>query len=212
MTGLKQNAGEGAGPGLAGRNSSGGNLAVDLDRLFEDAWHAHARRLWLTAWRITRNQEDAEDALQETFLKAFAHFGDFDGRSSLSTWLTRIAVNTSLMILRRRRNRTALSIDDERDGWGEPLSASLAGGDCSPEEDAVARERERDLRHHLGRLPAQFAVPLRMHALDGHSIEETAQATGLSLSATKSRIYRARGALCVTLGAKMRTPARVLRA
>ena len=71
---------------------------------FVELWNRHSTKTLKTVLRITRNREDAEDALQESFLKAFVHLNSFDGRSKFSTWLTRIAINSALMILRRKRS------------------------------------------------------------------------------------------------------------
>ena len=79
---------------------------------FDELWQSHTKRILRTTYRITRNREDAEDALQDSFLRAFLHIKDFDGRSSFSTWLTRIAINSALMILRKKRSALELSIDD----------------------------------------------------------------------------------------------------
>jgi hypothetical protein len=120
---------------------------------FDQLWQCHAKRILRTACRITRNHADAEDALQDSLLKAFVHIGDFDGRSSFSSWLTRIAINSALMILRkkplhwschsmtpaRRRNisppqrlRTALPIrkpalrGDKKSKFSKPRSGNCA--------------------------------------------------------------------------------------
>src|SRR5271154_4050653 len=73
------------------------------DWAFSELWLRHSKKIFNTMYRVTRNRQDAEDALQDAFLKAFLHLNNFDGRSSFSTWLTRIAINSALMILRRKR-------------------------------------------------------------------------------------------------------------
>src|ERR1700722_13876114 len=83
---------------------------------FSELWNRHSKRAFNTMYRITRNHQDAEDALQDAFLKAFVHLKNFDGRSTFSTWLTRIAINSALMILRKRRAHPETSMDWSADG------------------------------------------------------------------------------------------------
>ncbi|HEX3659912.1 MAG TPA: sigma-70 family RNA polymerase sigma factor [Acidobacteriaceae bacterium] len=170
-----------------------------IHRQLEQIWHAQSRRLLFTTWRITRNAEDAEDALQDTFLRALAHIGDFNGRSTLSTWLTRIAINSSLMILRKRRTRTAASLNDDEGDSGIRFSTDPTDHRPNPEEWAIRRDEEERVRHEIARLPALLAHPLEWHVLNERSVEETAESAGISVSATKSRLYRARTALRTSL-------------
>src|ERR1700733_15149688 len=109
---------------------------------FEAIWRSHAKRILRIAERITRNREDAEDAVQDSFLRAYVHLHDFDGRSSLSTWLTRIAINSALMILRKRRAVVEVSIDAPRDRDGDSGALDVADGAPGPEAQYVLRERE----------------------------------------------------------------------
>src|SRR5580692_3141829 len=90
---------------LAARAKSG-----DMDA-FVELSQRHANRVFQTTYRVTRNRQDAEDALQEAFLNAFTHMKNFEGRSSFSTWLTRIAINSALMILRKKRNCQEILLD-----------------------------------------------------------------------------------------------------
>lgn len=163
--------------------------------LLEEIWRSQSGRLLSITWRITRNPEDAEDALQDAFLRAFTHIGDFDGRSTLSTWLTRIAINSSLMVLRKRRTRAAVSLEDTSEGDGIPPVARLCDPRSGPEELAVRRDRARRLRQRVRQLPALLRQPLQLHALKEHSVEETARLCGISVSAAKSRLLRARASL-----------------
>ena len=103
---------------------------------FDDLWQAHAKRILRTTYRITRNREDAEDALQDSFLRAFVHIREFDGRSSFSTWLTRIAINSSLMILRKRGTAVELSIDNPGDRGGVRKRSTCRTGPRLPKPDA----------------------------------------------------------------------------
>jgi RNA polymerase sigma factor (sigma-70 family) len=159
-----------------------------LDRLYR----AHAERLFRTVHRITRNREDAEDAVQDSFLRAFLHLTSFDERSTFFTWLTRIGVNSALMILRQKRNSRRLSACgpglDEMP-WDVPDSAP------NPEILCAERERGRLLRAALAGLRPRTRRTLVFHALQDHSLQETAALTGISVSATKSRVFHAKTAL-----------------
>jgi len=160
----------------------------------------HARRLIRNAHRITRNHEDAEDALQDAFLSAFIHIKNFDGRSSFSTWLTRIAINSALMTLRKKRNSREIPI-----GSGE-LGANTVEWDvpdpfANPEKLYAQREKERLLRKAIRKLRPTIrqAVEFQLREL---SMEETAGMTGVSVAAAKGRLFHGRRALRVALTLK----------
>src|SRR6266853_6985758 len=109
-------------------------------------YRAHSERLFRTVLRITRNYEDAEDAVQDSFLRAFLHLKSFDGRSTFSTWLTRIGINSALMILRKKRNSREISVygsTEDETTWEVPDSAP------NPERRYAERERDRFLRSAL---------------------------------------------------------------
>ena len=173
----------------------------DNQRLLEELWPAQSRRLLSIAWRITRSREDAEDALQDTFLRALTHIGDFDGRSTPSTWLTRIAINSSLMILRKRRTRATAPLEGEGEDGSSAAAAAPGDPRPGPEELAVRSEGVARLHEHLDRLPVLLRRPLLLHALEEHSVEETAQLCRISVSAAKSRLFRARTRLGASLQA-----------
>jgi RNA polymerase sigma-70 factor (ECF subfamily) len=159
-----------------------------LDTLYQ----AHAEKLFRNVRRITRDREDAEDAVQDSFLRAFLHLKSFDGRSTFFTWLTRIGVNSALMILRKKRNSRGLSaygpgVDETP--WDAPDSAP------NPEMRCAERERERFLRDALAGLSTRTRRTLVFHTLQDHSLQETAALSGISVSATKSRVFHAKTAL-----------------
>jgi RNA polymerase sigma-70 factor (ECF subfamily) len=152
-----------------------------------------ARKLIQSAHRITRSREDAEDALQEAFLSAFIHIRNFDGRSSFSTWLTRIAINSALMTLRKKRSSREIPI-----GSGE-LGANGVGWDVpdlssNPEKVCAQREKERLLREAIRELRPTIrqAVENQLREL---SMEETAGMIGISVAAAKGRLFHGRRAL-----------------
>jgi RNA polymerase sigma factor (sigma-70 family) len=159
-----------------------------LDALYR----AHAEKLFRTVHRITRNREDAEDAVQDSLLRAFLHLKSFDGRSTLSTWLTRIAINSALMILRKRRASPEYYPDGR-----STTEALLEVSDPSPdpERQYAERERERFLRDAIAGLSPRTRRALEFHTFEDHSLQETAAQIGISLSATKGRFFHARAAL-----------------
>ena len=159
-----------------------------LDALYR----AHAEKLFRTVHRITRNREDAEDAVQDSLLRAFLHLKSFDGRSTFSTWLTRIGINSALMILRKKRNSREISahgpgVDETL--WEVPDSTP------NPEIRCAERERERFLRDAIAGLRPRIRRALEFHTLQDHSLQETAAQIGISVSAAKARFFHAKAAL-----------------
>ena len=145
------------------------------------------------AQRITRTSEDAEDAVQDTLLRAFVHLGDFEGRSNFATWLTRIAINSALMILRKKRATRETAMGDNND-FGDGLRYETTDHAPNPETRYAQSEERRILRTAIERLRPNLRVVVQIH-LQGRSMRETAQALGISLAAAKSRMFQARKAL-----------------
>jgi RNA polymerase sigma factor (sigma-70 family) len=165
-----------------------------------------ARKLVQSAQRITRNREDAEDALQDAFMSAFIHIKNFDGRSSFSTWLTRIAINSALMTLRKKRSSREIPI-----GSGE-LGANGVGWDvpdpfANPEKLCAQREKERLLREAICELRPTIRQAVEFQ-LRGLSMEETAEMTGVSVTAAKGRLFHGRRALRKAFGLRTNQYAR----
>jgi RNA polymerase sigma factor (sigma-70 family) len=159
-----------------------------LDTLYR----AHAEKLFRTVHRITRNREDAEDAVQDSLLRAFLNLRSFDGRSTFSTWLTRIGINSALMILRKKRNSREISahgpsVDEML--WEVPDSTP------NPEIRCAQRERERFLRDAIAGLRPRVRHALEFHTLQDHSLQETAAQIGIPVSAAKARVFHAKAAL-----------------
>jgi RNA polymerase sigma factor (sigma-70 family) len=168
---------------------------------FEELWRAHTKGVLRTTYRITRNREDAEDALQDSFLSAFANIHAFDARSRFSTWLMRIAINASLMIVRKKRTAFELSLDD-RDPDGDWPAADLPDRAPDPETQFVRRERAEILRQAIGALRPSIRRAVELQKLGEHSVEETAAKMGLTVTAAKSRLNQARAALRESLNPK----------
>ena len=150
-----------------------------------------ARKLVQSAQRITRNREDAEDALQDAFMSAFIHIKNFDGRSSFSTWLTRIAINSALMTLRKKRSSREIPIgcgEANGVGWDVPDPSA------NPEKLYAQREKQRILREAICELRPTIrqAVEIQLREL---SMEETAGMIGVSVAAAKGRLFHGRRAL-----------------
>jgi RNA polymerase sigma factor (sigma-70 family) len=158
-----------------------------------DTWYgADAQKLFCTVRRITRNHEDAEDAVQDAFLRAFLHLQSFDGRSTFSTWLTRIGINSALMILRKRHNSREVPAQssNESDALWEITDSAP-----DPEKQYVEKERARLVRKAITNLRPSIRRPLELHALQGHSMKEMAGEIGVSVSAAKGRLHHAKMAL-----------------
>lgn len=158
---------------------------------FDLLYRTYAERILRTARRITRNHEDAEDAVQEAFLNAFRHIQTFDGRSAFSTWLTRIGINSALMTLRKKSNsrEVAPAKDESESPWEATDSAP------DPEQQYAKQERLELVRDAIAELRPSIRRALEMHTLQGRSIEEMASEMGISICAAKARLYHARVAL-----------------
>jgi len=155
-----------------------------------DTWYrAHAQKLFCTVRRITRNHEDAEDAVQDAFLRAFLHLQSFDGRSTFSTWLTRIGINSALMILRKKRNSREVPAQNsnENDALWEITDSAP-----DPEKQYVEKERGVLVRKAITNLRLSIRRPVELHALQGHSMKEMAGEIGVSVSAAKGRLHHAK--------------------
>jgi RNA polymerase sigma-70 factor (ECF subfamily) len=167
-----------------------------IESTFEELWRTHAKQLFRITNRITRNREDAEDALQESFLRAYVHLHSFDGRSSLATWLTRIAINSALMILRKRTHAPQLlSLNDSGDDAANFPSISVADRGPSPEARYVHLEQQTIVREGVRGLRPSIRQAIEIQVLEDQSVKETAEQMGLSITATKSRIFQAKAAL-----------------
>jgi RNA polymerase sigma-70 factor (ECF subfamily) len=180
-------------------NKSKGSEAISLAALqagdkaefalMVDAYSAMIYRLGL---KMLNNPQDAEDILQETFIKAFRNIDRFDGRASLSTWLYRIATNEALMLLRKKRPES-ISVEKpwEEDGdEQEPLQ--IVDWCCLPENELMSAEVREYLDKAVDKLPASLKVVFILRDIEGLSTRETANVLDISETATKTRLSRAR--------------------
>jgi len=157
---------------------------------FVELWKRYSNAAFKVAYRITRNRDDADDVIQDAWMKAYVHLKTFDGRAKFSTWLTRIAINSALMTLRKRRAHpeTSMEITD-----GETWQSREIEDQTKDIEELYARhERVKHLRRAIRRLKPTLRNVVEIHQSTDHSVKEIAQLAGLSVAATKSRLLRAR--------------------
>ena len=161
-------------------------------RAFELLVQRHRVKIFLLAQRMTRNREDAEDVVQESLLKAFIHLRTFNGESLFSTWLTRVAINEALMLLRRKRGSREVPVAESNaeDGTVVPLDIPDLGP--NPEDGCLEREQERVLSAAINELTPGMRKAIELRDLGELSTEETAQVMGLSVGGVKSRIFHGR--------------------
>jgi RNA polymerase sigma-70 factor, ECF subfamily len=151
------------------------------------------RRIYRLAIHITRNEEDAKDVLQESFLKAYTHLDRFENRSRFYTWLVRITVNEALMKLRKSRQREEVSLDEgPLADDGEFLPRRIAGWEKNPEQRYLGSELQEILKKAIDELKLPYRIVFQLRDIDQLSIEETAQALQLSHATVKTRLLRAR--------------------
>jgi RNA polymerase sigma-70 factor, ECF subfamily len=175
---------------------------------FEDLVRRHSRRVYRTLVGILGASTDAQDAMQDAFLKAFEHISEFQGRSKFSTWLLTIARNTALQRLREQENVESLDEDGRvREEEFHPRQVSAWQDD--PEELYSKAERRELVEKGVMRLPAKYRVVVMLHDIEELSTEEAAQSLGLSVPALKARLFRGRLMLREWLSAYFTERARV---
>jgi RNA polymerase sigma-70 factor (ECF subfamily) len=154
-----------------------------------------AHRVYRKLLTITNNREDAEDALQDTFLRAYKALHTFEERASFSTWITRIGINSALMILRKRRIRSEVSFDRPRETEEDLQDFGLKDTGPTPEHICVHRQRYAHLLQSIRKLQPRLRQVIELQMLDDCSVREIALALHISEAAAKSRISRARARL-----------------
>jgi len=165
---------------------------------FGQLQHFYRGKLYNTILAITKNREDAEDALQDTFLRAYVGLRHFEGRSSVYSWLTRIAINSALMILRRRRVRAEVFLEspvDEQEGNRALEVRDLA---LNPEQMWARQQRWTDVVCAIERLEPKLRAPIQVLLTRDCSMNEIAQALDITVAAVKARLHRARRRLTST--------------
>jgi RNA polymerase sigma-70 factor (ECF subfamily) len=158
---------------------------------FSELFSLYSKSILKRTLSITGNMQDAEDAMQDTFLKAFVHLKQFDGRSKFYTWLTRVAINSSLMFLRKRRTRreTSFEIASPSD---DVSTFEIKDTRPNPEECHDQTQRYRLVLRSIRRLPTNSRSAVELRIIGERSEAETAESLGISVSAVKARMFRAR--------------------
>jgi RNA polymerase sigma-70 factor, ECF subfamily len=159
---------------------------------FNELLRRYERKIFRLALHITQNREDAEDVLQESFLKAYEHLDQFQGQSKFYTWIVRIAVNQALMKLRKRKSDRSVSLDDTIDTGEDQIGREIAAWDENPEQQFSREELNRILTSAVDGLTPIYRAVFVLRDIDGLSTEEAAEALDLSVPAVKSRLLRAR--------------------
>jgi RNA polymerase sigma-70 factor (ECF subfamily) len=150
------------------------------------------RRLYRIARGILRNDGEAEDVVQETYVRAFTHLEDFRGESSLATWLTRIAMNEALGRLRRQRPGVEWSSLPPGTIEAQIIQFPLSAPSEDPEKSMAQREIQHVVEHAIDELPAAFRIVFITRVIEGMNVEETAEILGLKPETVKTRLHRAR--------------------
>jgi RNA polymerase sigma-70 factor, ECF subfamily len=159
---------------------------------FEQLVKRYDRNIFRIAQHITQNREDAEDVVQDAFLKAYENLEQFQGNSKFYTWLVRIAVNESLMKLRRRKTSKTVSMDEDVETEEGSMPREFADWSPNPEQQFGQSELGDILRKTIQGLPSGFRTVFVLRDVEGLSTEETAEMLDLSIPAVKSRLLRAR--------------------
>ncbi len=159
---------------------------------FEELVRRYDRNVFRIAQHITQNREDAEDVVQDAFLKAYENLPQFQMQSKFYTWLVRIAVNEALMKLRRRRPERMVSLDEEVRTEEDSMPREIADWSPNPEQQYNQAELKDILGKTIQGLPPSFRTVFVLRDVEGLSTEETAEALNLSIPAVKSRLLRAR--------------------
>jgi RNA polymerase sigma-70 factor (ECF subfamily) len=162
---------------------------------FTELVNRYERKIYRLAKNITQNDEDAEDVLQDAFLKAYTHLDNFKGDSKFYTWIVRIAVNEALMRLRKRKADRSVPLDEPVELGEETVQREIAVWEDNPEQQYSQEEWRRILDEAVDSLKPDFRTVFVLRDIEELSTEETAETLGISVPAVKSRLLRARLAL-----------------
>lgn len=161
---------------------------------FEALVSRYEGKVYRLSMRMLRNQEDAEDALQETFLQVYRGLNGFEGRSTFSTWLFRLATNVCLMKIRHRETEPAnlLPLEEYLPRHEEGEHPQIRDWPDKPEEMLLNKESREKMLEALGKLPGEYRAVFILRDIEGFSNAEAGEALGISVAAVKSRLHRAR--------------------
>ena len=154
------------------------------DDAFRVLVERHSRGVFRSAYRVTGNSADADDVVQETFLRAYRALGSFDARATMATWLNRIAINCSLDLIDSRKRRESRHADPE-------LLSSLAATSASPDRIAIGSEMQRAIAEAMDQLSGNERTAFVLRHFEGMPLEEIGQILGIRLNATKNTVFRA---------------------
>lgn len=158
---------------------------------FGELYERHRSKTYRIAYRILRNYHDAEDAVQRSFQRAFVNLSRFREDSAFSTWVTRIAINEALMMLRQRRPNITLP-ENDIDGSGAHSSVDLFDDRPTPEQSLAQTELRSSVIHAVSKLRLSLRVVTLLREIHGLTSAETAQCLGLTVAAVKARTFHAR--------------------
>jgi RNA polymerase sigma-70 factor, ECF subfamily len=182
---------------VSSKNSHTTRHAVPMDDLNQhsELFRRYSPQLYRQAYALLRNREDAEDALQNSWLNVLANLQSFQGRSSVSTWLTRIVINCSLMILRKKRRGKEFSLDTADHGPEADMLPWLRSDSADPEQVFLDAEKKRVVDQAISKLRPRVRAVLELAQLKELTIKDTARSLGISTPAAKGRLFHARAAL-----------------
>jgi RNA polymerase sigma-70 factor, ECF subfamily len=160
---------------------------------FAELWVRHSNSAFKVAYRITKNQSDAEDVIQDAWMKAYVHLQTFDGRAKVSSWITRIAINSALMTLRRKRAHPETSMEVTHGNTWQHWE--IADQTKDVEELYATHKGVERLRRAICRLQPNLRNVVEIQQSTGCSVKQISDLEGISVTATKSRLLRARTAL-----------------
>jgi RNA polymerase sigma-70 factor (ECF subfamily) len=172
-----------------------------LDAAFVELFARYRKMAFSMILRILKNWEDAEDVLQDAWIKVYLHIGAFDGRSQFSTWFARVAINSALMALRKSAAHPTESLDESvvEDGY---VFRSLVSKTGSPEIHIIELQQFLHLRQAVDRLPSRLREIIALRHSQDASIAEIAASAGISVAAAKSRLMRSRAKLSTIMRRK----------
>jgi RNA polymerase sigma-70 factor (ECF subfamily) len=169
------------------------------ERAFGILFERYQPKIFAVALRYTRVPEDAEDVVQQTFQKAFIHLQNFEGKSSFRTWLTRIAINEALMLLRRGRALREVPIDNSSEDETATQGLEIPDSGPGPEAKYLKREESEALSAAINKLRVGLRTAIELRELAELSTQETARRMGVSVAAAKARLFHGRRKLRKTL-------------
>jgi RNA polymerase sigma-70 factor (ECF subfamily) len=172
----------------------------------EQIFSRYAGMLHGIAFRILRNKEDTEDAVQDGLCRAYENLHLFQNRASFSTWLTRIVINSALMLRRRRNRHPEASLDEILEGTSERLRSAMVHAGPNPEAICAAAEIRALIDKQVSELPSTLKVSFQMYDLEERSAAESRQLLGIRSPAFKSRVLRARKRIAKALRHSLRGP------